>query len=327
MAASKKAVKKDNTPNGLIQTAKDQGLDVWGIIKFVWTHTEIKDRELIDLLQKSDLEGVPKSIGTISKRRSKEGWTRVDLMGASKETSARKQEPKTPAKSKKRKQDDLSLDLFRPKDNKVQKMETSAETETAESVTAIDFDLNNFLGDLVNDVALSVDQRSEKIALSRRRITAIGRVQDGAIAATLQYMQENAKEMPDDELIKRLNGVANTLSGLSYTMMLTAKMGIETELPLSGIKPIDLEPSLSDARTGALEDMDGEAEKEKVTRDDEMKDLLQRVKFMESSELEGGMFDDEDRDFNDDDDDDISSGVYEGVSEDVDYTEIPDDDS
>lgn len=324
--AGKKADKPDSSPNGLIQTAKDQGLDVWETIKFVWTHTDITDRELIAILKESDLKGVPKSIGTISKRRSKEEWARVSLAEPAKETETGKQEAKIPAKAKKRKQDDLSLDLFRPKDNKVQKQETGAETETPEPIEPIDFNLNNFLENLTDDVALNIEQRAGIIVKSRRRISAIGKVQDGALAAALQLMQEHAQAVPNQKKIKELKTVANLLSGLSYNMMLTAKMGIEVELPLSGIKPIDLEPSLTDARTGALEDMDGEAEKEKDDRDEKRSALLERVKFMETAELEGGYFDDDQRDYNDDDDELIDVDGYEGEAETVDFTDVPDDD-
>lgn len=55
--------------------------DVWKVARFIWENTDkITDRDLVKQLEESHGEYAPKSSGSISKRRNKEGWVKNKLI-------------------------------------------------------------------------------------------------------------------------------------------------------------------------------------------------------------------------------------------------------
>lgn len=312
--------------------------DMWEAARLIWENTpKITDTDLMEQLSVKFGDEVPKSNGTISKRRKKEGWEKNDFAAATKRVTKRGQDG---GKTKKpRKKTTENNGNFPSKTNKAGKTEKSPSLE--EKRGAIE--------SVIDDVVLDAKGRAKIIQKYRKRYVRAGEVFDQALDITLT-IREQAADVEDaqDELYRltyddsydagleigendtdkdkrieeaqsRVDLAVNLLQKsmmLSKTLTDTATnlaVGLKTlsevDMPLCGITPDDFKESDQDRRLGALAKLGDIHEKEKQARDGLLPELHERLREIEAKAAS------EDFGRNDvgDSDDDI---------EDIDYTAI-----
>lgn len=287
--------------------------DVWEAARLVWEHTpKITDREIIAALVAKFGDKAPKSSGTISKRRKKEDWKKVEPV---KPKSHKKVEAKQEAEeagqdgsAKNRKQKIASSVLIpsKPsKNNKAQDAEAGIKQE-AESKE---------LDEIKQSVVMSSNQRGGIIIKTRKRWVKAGKLADKVADMSFEIIDDINDINADAETVQKKLVVVDVLRNNLDSLTRAQKIISEIELPLCGISPEDFKQSEQERRLGMLAAMDGIAEEEDEARDrltPELFELEAEMKRLEASPDFGA---DLDRRMGDDDDDDIDDVDYTLVDE------------
>lgn len=273
--------------------------DMWAAARLIWENTiKITDAELIEQLEVKFKDNIPKSTGTISKRRSKEKWTKNTLAEAGKRVEA--QEADTPTGNNfggKKKN-------IPRKTNKAQKMEKSADQEERKGI----------IDGIMDDVVLDAKGRASIIHKYRRRYLKVGELFDqaiditasikdqadevdqfqeelyggkfeigenGAIAEEIQKKAEQAMDRVQKTML-----LSKRLTDTAVSLAMGLKMLSEVDMPMCGITAEDFKESAQDRRLGALALLGDIDKKEKEARDrlvPELHDQLRAIEEIESS--------------------------------------------
>ena len=286
--------------------------DMWEAARLLWENTpKITDSDLIKQLAINFGDDVPKSSGTISKRRKKYEWTKNDLSTATDRVEKEGASRKKSGKSRKKKVEE-SVKLP-SKTNKSHSMEKSLSLEEKKSV----------IESVIDDVVLDAKGRAKIIQKYRKRYVRAGDVFDQALEITLSIKDlAELVEIAQDELFSityddsydadleigendrdkderieaaqlKLDMAANVLQKammLSKTLTDTATnlaIGLKTlsevDMPLCGITPDDFMESAQARRLGALSLLDGISEKEEQAREQGKIELYERLREIEAT--------------------------------------------
>ena len=306
--------------------------EIWAAAKFIWENTpEITDLEMVDQLYTAYGSAAPKSGGTISKRRRKESWTKINLVKQVKDSA--KTGLKRDGIATKRNQESRDSNSIPSKTNKAQNSELDAELESA----------GLKISEITESVVIDAQGRAAIINKTRLRYANLGKLFDQATGITLSIVdladeaQRAEKETlagnygadfqigeNDDsesdaaseaefaiEKLKRALMLSKSLSDTTTSLAIALKTISEVELPLCGITPEDFSQSDQERRLGALEalgDINAEEEEARARLKAELDDRLEWIKETANS-----------GDFGrtpEPDDDDI---------EEIDYTQVDDD--
>lgn len=288
--------------------------DMWEAARLIWENTpKITDADLMDQLSVKFGDEVPKSNGTISKRRKKEGWEKNDFVAATKRVAKRTQDG---GKTKKpRKKSTEKSGNFPPKTNKVGKTEKSPSLEEKKSA----------IESVIDDVVLNAKGRAKIIQKYRKRYIRAGEVFDDALDVTLGIRDlADAVEEAQNELLRLTHGcnadygadfeigengesaekdieaaqakvdlamnmfqksmvLSKTLTDTATNLAAGLKSLSEVDMPLCGITPDDFRESDQSRRLGALAKLGDIHEKEKQARDSLLPGLHERLRKIEAT--------------------------------------------
>lgn len=272
--------------------------DMWVAARLIWENTmKITDAELIEQLKVNFKGNVPKSTGTISKRRKNEEWTKNTPDEARKRIEAQSDNVPTGKNFGGKKKNIPS------KTNKAQKMEKSGAQEEKKGI----------IDGIMNDVVLDAKGRASIIHKYRRRYIKVGELFDQAIEITASIEEQaDAVVVIQNELLegtyggefeigendKSLDEIKNradmAVDRLKKTMMLSKtltdtavslatglKMLSEVDMPMCGITAEDFKESAQDRRLGALEalgDIHSEEQEARERLKAELDDRLEWIK-------------------------------------------------
>ncbi|WP_010197067.1 hypothetical protein [Psychrobacter sp. PAMC 21119] len=279
--------------------------DMWAAARLIWENTiKITDAELIEQLEVKFKDDVPKSTGTISKRRKKEEWAKNTLAEAGKRVA--EQSITAPVGNNfggKRKN-------IPPKTNKAQKVEKSGDQEERKGI----------IDGIMNEVVLDAKGRASIIHKYRRRYVKAGELFDQALEVTLS-IKEQADEVDQlrDALLEEADSHASdfeigengkiteelekktqlamekvqksmvlskALTDTALSLATGLKMLSEVDMPMCGITAEDFKESAQDRRLGALALLGDIDKKEKEARDrlvPELHDQLRAIEEIEAS--------------------------------------------
>lgn len=306
--------------------AKHSKQDVWESARFIWEYTDdISDRDLIERLQEAFGDAAPKSAGTISKRRKKEGWQKKNLLDSNQEA---KKGAKQGGSTQKRKQNRPSEGLLPKTDNKVGKTEAVTTLEAGKQA----------IEQISTSVVKAVEDKAILINSHRRNWRHLGQLHDrvtnlasevlDAALAEQQWdimgegrlTEEEAeriatmREEEADELKKKMS-VLNLMGGTLQALVFTSKAISEIELPLNGITPEDFTESDTARRQKNLEKLDGVNDEQDALREEMQRQMKQRALAFEQ---EADAFESVESAH------DGSSGIGCENTEEVDYTDVSD---
>jgi len=274
--------------------------NVWEAARLIWENTiTITDRELVGQLHAHFSDEAPKSIGTISKRRKKEGWVKNNLVTPAKNKGrkrATKQEPKVETKQgdddgnrKQNRQDLVLLPIQDKQNNRAEKKETRRSKETK----------NSTLEEITKNVVIDAKGRA-KIILEHREVWSTIRgisKQTGNLLLDIMDAVEDKDADPED--LQKKFVVVGVLSQTLDSLTKSQKIISEVEMPLCGIGADDFKQSDRERRMGALAKIGNIDEEERLARDRLIPELNQRLRDIEATAASP----DFGRDTNDDDDD------------------------
>lgn len=247
--------------------------DVWEIARFIWENTDkITDRELIKQLEETHKDYAPKSTGSISKRRSKEAWTKNVLIKTT--NSGQNQEARESRSKKNRKQNAQESKLASTKTNKAQSMEASTDLEAKTAK----------IEQLTQSLVVSREAKAALILKTRKRLVNIGGLTDSLIDMIVELMVSAFDQGADPEEMQKALVLSDALSKSAEKLAGVIKVVAEIELPLSGIGPDDFSESEQDRRLGALDKLKGIDEEQRRLRDEKRPLLTQRLAEMRQME-------------------------------------------
>jgi len=261
---------------------KDMPLDdVWAAARFIWENTpNISDREMVEELTIHFGDDAPKSNGTISKKRNKEGWEKVKTVRKV-EPVAEPVEPKPSKQAKKRNQLEPRSEVVPSKTNNVEAVEPRTSLEP----------MQQKIVEIYDKVVMDSKARAAIIQKTRRRFARLGHLADKGIEITEQMIHDVEFGGDGEEIQKALvltDSIATTLDKFSRSM----KMIAEVEMPLCGIAPEDFKESEQDRRLGALDKLKGIDIAERAARDKMLPELKERLRRMEQMDESGVALDD-----------------------------------
>lgn len=273
--------------------------DMWAAARLIWENTiKITDAELIEQLEVKFKDNVPKSTGTISKRRSKEKWTKNTLAEAGKRVEAQVADTPTGNNFGGKKKD------IPRKTNKAQKMEKSADQEERKGI----------IDGIMDDVVLDAKGRASIIHKYRRRYLKVGELFDQAIditasikdqadevdqfqeelyggkfeigenGAIAEEVQKKAEQAMDR--VQKTMLLSKRLTDTAVSLAMGLKMLSEVDMPMCGITAEDFKQSEQDRRLGALEalgDIHIEEQEARERLKAELDDRLEWIKETASS--------------------------------------------
>lgn len=274
--------------------------DMWVAARLIWENTmKITDAELIEQLKVNFKENVPKSTGTISKRRKNEEWTKNTPDEARKRIEAQSDNVPTGKNFGGKKKNIPS------KTNKAQKMEKSGAQEEKKGI----------VDGIMNDVVLDAKGRASIIHKYRRRYIKAGELFDQALEITLGIKkQADEVDQLQDALLEEAeshggdfeigeNGkiieelekkaqlamekaqksmvLSKALTDTALSLATGLKMLSEVDMPMCGITAEDFKESAQDRRLGALEalgDIHSEEQEARERLKAELDDRLEWIK-------------------------------------------------
>lgn len=276
--------------------------EIWAAAKFIWENTpEITDLEMVDQLHVAYGDAAPKSGGTISKRRRKESWTKINpvkqVKGSTKTGSTRD------GIATKRNQKSRNSNSIPSKTNKAQNSELDAELESA----------GLKISEITESVVIDAQGRAAIINKTRRRYANLGKLFDQALGITLSIVDlaDEAERLEQESLagnygadfeigenedsesdaaneaefavekLKRALMLSKSLSDTTTSLAIAVKTISEVELPLCGITPEDFKQSDQERRLGALEalgDIHIEEQEARERLEAELNDRLEWIK-------------------------------------------------
>lgn len=276
--------------------------DMWLAARLIWENTiKITDAELIEQLTIKFKDEIPKSTGTISKRRKKEKWAKNTLAEAGKRVEAQSNTAPVGNNSGGKKKN------IPPKTNKAQKVEKSGDQEERKGI----------IDGIMNDVVLDAKGRAAIIHKYRRRYVKVGELFDQAIEVTASIKtQADAIEMMQNELLNDdsyggefeigENGqmteeiqkeselamekvqksivLSKTLTDTAVSLAMGLKMLSEVDMPMCGITAEDFKESAQDRRLGALAALGDINAKEREARERLKPELFERLRRIEATE-------------------------------------------
>lgn len=279
--------------------------DMWVAARLIWENTmKITDAELIEQLKVNFKENVPKSTGTISKRRKNEEWTKNTPDEARKRIEAQSNATPTGKNFGGKKKNIPS------KTNKAQKVEKSGAQEEKKGI----------IDGIMDDVVLDAKGRASIIHKYRRRYIKAGELFDQALEITLSIKEqadevdqlrdallEDADSHTGDfeigengkiteelekktqlamEKVQKSMVLSKALTDTALSLATGLKMLSEVDMPMCGITAEDFKESAQDRRLGALALLGDIDKKEKEARDrlvPELHDQLRAIEEIESS--------------------------------------------
>lgn len=277
--------------------------DVWDAIKLLWENTpEITYDEIRDALSPTYGDEVPRSNGSMSKRKSKEKWVKRNPLETPKkeEIKGNKQAKGKGNAAKKGNPSSKKTTNISRKTNKAQKQEISPAQEI----------LNGKLEEITDNVVMSAKQRAAMIVKHRKRWEKQGDIQDNVVSLSLSLLDDLDDPEADPETIQKKIAVINILANALDVTTRASKTISEVELPLCGITPEDFSQSEQDRRLGALEALGDIHTEEQEARERLKAELDDRLEWIKETANSG--------DFGrtpTPDDDDV---------EDIDYTAVDD---
>ncbi|WP_440464362.1 hypothetical protein [Psychrobacter sp. ASPA161_6] len=248
--------------------------DVWDAIKLLWENTpEITYDEIRDYLTPTYGDEVPKSNGSMSKRKSKEKWVKRNPLKLPKkeEIKGNKQAKSKGNSPKKGNPPSKEITNISRKTNKAQKREISPAQEM----------LNGKLEEITDNVVMSAKERATIIVKHRKRWRTQGDIQDNLTSLALSLLDDLEDIDADPETIQKKIAVINILANTLDVSTRSAKIISEVELPLCGITPEDFSQSDQERRLGALEalgDINAEEEAARTRLKAELDDRLEWIK-------------------------------------------------
>ena len=274
--------------------------DVWEAARFIWENTAlISDRELLHELTIHFKDKAPKSNGTVSKRRNKEGWKKNTEVKERNHTEP-KVEPAMEPVVKTRNQSSKSKKVVPPKNNKAKKREPAGYLEP----------INRKLVAIAESVVMSANDRNRIINKHRKRYETAGKIGDRSLVLLIALLDMVDDNESDPETLQKALVVSDSSSQILERIVKSLKVLSEVELPLCGIGPEDFQQSEQERRLGALDKLKGISEKEKLARDTKKPQLAERL--AEIRQMESSI------DFN-------AEPITDDVIDDVDYTAVDDD--
>ncbi|WP_198331412.1 hypothetical protein [Psychrobacter aquimaris] len=245
--------------------------DMWEVARLLWENTnKITDADIITQLEVEFGNEVPKSTGTISKRRKKEEWQKNTLPAAAKRKKTQEESGKNRKNSKPKTSNNL------PKTNKAQTVEESPHLEEKKAL----------VDGIMDNVVMSAKQRAAIIVKHRKRWKKQGDIQDNVVSLSLSLLDDLDDKDADPETIQKKIAVINILANALDVTTRASKTISEVELPLCGITPEDFSQSDQDRRLGALEalgDIDGQEREARDRLKAELDDRLEWIKETASS--------------------------------------------
>lgn len=257
--------------------------DVWAAARFIWENTpKITYRELMQQLEEVYGKDAPKSISSVTKKRNKEGWEKTKLI----ETVKIEQKPRTKQGENKKKseQSEQENNFVLTETNKAGKVRTSepVRTKTAK------------VEQIINDLVVNKEKKAALILKTRKRLANVGGLSDSVLDVLSTLVAQAFDAGVDPEEIQKALVLSDALSTSLDKMARVVKIIAETELPLSGITPDDLQESEQDRRLGALDKLKGIHEAENAARAAKLPELQERLRRMEvmNYDMDGGFADD-----------------------------------
>lgn len=254
-----------------------QPLDgVWDAIKLLWENTpEITYDEIRDVLQPTYGDAVPKSNGSMSKRKSREKWSKQNPLKTTK-----KQEVAGNIKAKTKQKGGKSgnlpareIAIISTETNKAQNEEISLAREM----------LNGKLEEISDTVVMGAKDRAAIIVRHRKRWKTQGSIHDNLTGLALSLLDDLDDINADPEAVQKKIAVINILANTLDVTTRTAKTISEVELPLCGITPEDFKQSEQERRLGALEGLGDIYNEEREAREALTAELNDRLRWIEDT--------------------------------------------
>lgn len=248
--------------------------DVWDAIKLLWENTpEITYDEIRDHLSPTYGDEVPKSNGSMSKRKSKEKWVKRNPLELPKKEEIKgnkgakgKGNPAKKGNPTSKKNTSISLEA-----NKAQNREISPIQEM----------LNGKLEQITDNVVLGAKQRASMIIKHRKRWSKQGDIQDNVVMLSLGLLDDLEDVDADPETIQKKIAVINILANVLDVTTRAGKTISEVELPLCGITPEDFSQSDQERRLGLLKglgDIYNEEDEARIILKAELDERLEWIK-------------------------------------------------
>lgn len=247
--------------------------EVWEVARFIWENTDkITDRELVKQMEEAHGEYAPKSGGSISKKRNKEGWVKKVLI--KNDDMGQKKESSESGIRKKRNQNTQESNFDSTKTNKAQNLESKLVLESK----------TDKIEQLTKDIVVNRETKAALILKTRKRFAEIGGITDSLVEMIIGLISKAFEEGADPDDIQKALVLSDSLSKSASKLADVAKILAEIELPLSGIGPDDFSESEQERRLGALEKLKGIDESERKARDEKRPLLAQRLLEMRQME-------------------------------------------
>lgn len=250
--------------------------DVWEAARFIWENTmSISDRELVEELQTHFTDDAPKSGGTISKRRNKEGWKKSKIAKQWNQDEVKTQS-RVESGAKKRNHSAKSKKVIPSKGNRAEKLESVGYLESR----------GKQLETIADSIVLNAKDRNRIINKHRARYDSAGLLSEKSLDLLIKLFDMVDDNDSDPELLQKALVVSDSSSQILERIVKSLKVLSEVELPLCGIGPEDFQQSEQERRLGALDKLKGISEKEKLARDTKKPRLAERlaeIRQMESS--------------------------------------------
>ena len=285
--------------------------EVWDMARALWENNPaMTDREIVEQLKVIFDDGTPtpKSSGSISKRRDKEKWERIN--------------PARPPKNEKRmeaignhgkqKADDEGISNASDKENNREikaSLITFQEAKQESKRESTQERINKIYRELESD---AIDKKEVIRGVIERNNMLIG-ITVG-IANFVDYLCTLDPETQGEE-IQRYIILIESLAGANQKATAAHKIQSEIALRTAGVTDTDFGESEQDRRMKGIEQLAGIAERERLERQKGMaglQDRLRRFRELEVDELAAsvGLTDD-----NSDYDDDIEDADYSEIDE------------
>lgn len=280
--------------------------DMWVAARLIWENTmKITDADLIEQLEVTFKEDVPKSTGTISKRRKKEGWAKNTLAEAGKRVEAQATAALTGNNLSGKKKNIPS------KTNKAQKVEKLDAQEEKKGI----------IDGIMNDIVLDAKGRASIIHKYRRRYIKAGELFDQALEITLgikkqadevdqlrDALLEEAESHGGDfeigengkiteelekktqlamEKVQKSMVLSKALTDTALSLATGLKMLSEVDMPMCGITAEDFKQSDQERRLGALEALGDIHTEEKEARARLKAELDERLEWIKETANSG----------------------------------------
>ena len=286
--------------------------EVWAAARIIWENTvKITDGELIKQLEASFADGVPKTTGTISKRRKKYNWTKKTLTETVKKRSEQGESGNKNRNSRNKKAQNNSS--IPSKTNKAQNRNNPSALELKSGI----------VDDILDNVIIDAKGRATIIKKYRRRYHNLGGLFDQALDVTLSIPElveianqaeadamsdvnagyganfeigENAERAPSSEVdgvsvvemanqkVKQAMVLSKSLTDTVTGLAMALKMISEVDMPMLGITADDFKQSEQDRRLGALANLGDIDEKQRQARNSKLPELHARLLELEQFE-------------------------------------------